>query len=93
MSLQRWTVRTQGWRLFLPTCWTTRCALGLERLASLGADQVEAVARLARSGAGVECVEAGPGSGKTTALGVYVAACRRAGLAVIGCAPSARARD
>jgi len=93
LSLQRWTVRTQGWRLFLPTCWTTRCALGLERLASLGADQVEAVARLARSGAGVECVEAGPGSGKTTALGVYVAACRRAGLAVIGCAPSARARD
>ncbi len=66
---------------------------GLERLASMGADQVEMVARLARSGAGVECMEAGPGSGKTTALGVYVAACRRAGLAVIGCAPSARARD
>jgi conjugative relaxase-like TrwC/TraI family protein len=65
---------------------------GLERLPSMGVDQVEMVAKLARSGAGVECVEAGPGSGKTTALGVYVAACRRAGLAVIGCAPSARAR-
>ncbi len=65
----------------------------LQRLPSLGADQVEMAARLATSGAGVECVEAAPGTGKTTALGVYVAACRRAGLPVIGCAPSARARD
>ena len=60
---------------------------------SLGADQVQMVAGLATSGAGVECVEAGPGSGKTTALGIYVAACRRAGVRVIGCAPSAQARD
>jgi conjugative relaxase-like TrwC/TraI family protein len=65
----------------------------LERLPSLGADQVEMAARLARSGAGVECVEVAPGTGKTTALGVYVAACRQAGIPVIGCAPSARARD
>jgi conjugative relaxase-like TrwC/TraI family protein len=65
----------------------------LERLPSLGVDQVEMAARLARSGAGVECVEAAPGTGKTTALGVYVAACRRAGIPVVGCAPSARARD
>jgi conjugative relaxase-like TrwC/TraI family protein len=65
----------------------------LERLPSLGADQVEMAARLASSGAGVECVEAAPGTGKTTALGVYVAACRRAGIRVVGCAPSARARD
>jgi hypothetical protein len=62
-------------------------------LASLGAEQVEMVARLASSGAGVECVEAGPGTGKTTALGFYGAACRHAGIAVTGCAPSARARD
>jgi hypothetical protein len=33
---------------------------GLERLPSLGADQIEMAARLARSGAGVECVEAAP---------------------------------
>jgi hypothetical protein len=66
---------------------------GLARLPTLGADQVEMALRLASSGAGVECVEAGPGSGKTTALGVYVAACRRAGIEVVGCAPSARARD
>jgi conjugative relaxase-like TrwC/TraI family protein len=66
---------------------------GLVRLPTLGQDQVEMAARLASSGAGVECVEAGPGSGKTTALGVYVAACRRAGIEVVGCAPSARARD
>jgi conjugative relaxase-like TrwC/TraI family protein len=65
----------------------------LERLPSLGADQLEMAVRLASSGAGVECVEAAPGTGKTTALGVYVAACRRAGIPVIGCAPSARARD
>jgi conjugative relaxase-like TrwC/TraI family protein len=65
----------------------------LERLPSLGLDQVEMARRLASSGAGVECVEAAPGTGKTTALGVYVAACRRAGIAMIGCAPSARARD
>jgi conjugative relaxase-like TrwC/TraI family protein len=65
----------------------------LERLPSLGADQVEMATRLARSGAGVECVEAAPGTGKTTALGVYTAACRQAGIPVIGCAPSARARD
>ena len=65
----------------------------LERLPTLGADQIEMVARLASSGAGVECVEAAPGTGKTTALGAYVAACRRAGIAVIGCAPSAQARD
>jgi conjugative relaxase-like TrwC/TraI family protein len=70
---------------------TLRAAL--ERLPSLGADQVEMAARLASSGAGVECAEAAPGTGKTTALGVYVAACRRAGIAVVGCAPSARARD
>ncbi|TMC12203.1 MAG: hypothetical protein E6J41_03285 [Chloroflexi bacterium] len=70
---------------------TLRSALG--RLPSLGADQVEMAARLASSGAGVECVEAAPGTGKTTALGVYVAACRRAGIRVVGCAPSARARD
>jgi AAA domain-containing protein len=50
-------------------------------------------AQLAISGAGVECVEAAPGTGKTTALGVYVAACRRAGMPVVGSAPSARARD
>jgi len=66
---------------------------GLVRLPTLGVDQVEMAARLASSGAGVECVEAGPGSGKTTALGLYVAACRRAGIEVVGCAPSARARD
>jgi hypothetical protein len=65
----------------------------LARLPTHGADQVEMALRLASSGAGVECVEAGPGSGKTTALGVYVAACRRAGIEVVGCAPSARARD
>ena len=65
----------------------------LERLPSLGTDQLEMAVRLATSGAGVECVEAAPGTGKTTALGVYVAACRRAGIPVIGCAPSARARD
>jgi conjugative relaxase-like TrwC/TraI family protein len=70
---------------------TLRAAL--ERLPSLGSDQVEMAARLASSGAGVECVEAAPGTGKTTALGVYVAACRRAGIRVVGCAPSARARD
>jgi conjugative relaxase-like TrwC/TraI family protein len=67
--------------------------VSLERLPSLGADQVQMAAALATSGAGVECVEAAPGTGKTTALGVYVAACRRAGIAVTGCAPSARARD
>jgi conjugative relaxase-like TrwC/TraI family protein len=61
----------------------------LQRLPSLGADQIDMVARLVSSGAGVECVEAAPGTGKTTALGVYVAACRRAGIP----APSARARD
>src|SRR5437879_8600410 len=60
----------------------------LERLPSLGADQVEMAARLASSGAGVDCVEAAPGTGKTTALGVYVAACRRAGIRVVGCVPS-----
>ena len=60
---------------------------------TLGTDQVEMVARLASSGAGVECVEAAPGTDKTTALGVYIAACRRAGIPVTGCAPSARARD
>jgi ATP-dependent exoDNAse (exonuclease V) alpha subunit len=65
----------------------------LERLPSLGADQLEMVARLATSGAGVECVEAAPGTGKTTALSVYVTACRRAAIEVTGCAPSARARD
>ena len=65
----------------------------LERLPSLGADQLEMAVRLATSGAGVECVEAAPGTGKTTALGVYVAACRRSGIPVIGSAPSARARD
>jgi AAA domain-containing protein len=65
----------------------------LQRLPTLGADQLEMAARLASSGAGVECVEAAPGTGKTTALGVYVAACRRAGVPVIGCAPSARPRD
>jgi conjugative relaxase-like TrwC/TraI family protein len=65
----------------------------LERLPSLGAEQLEMAVQLASSGAGVECVEAAPGTGKTTALGVYVAACRRAGVPVIGCAPSARARD
>ncbi len=65
----------------------------LERLPSLGGDQVRMAAGLAGSGAGVECVEAAPGTGKTTALGIYVAACRRAGIPVIGCAPSARARD
>jgi conjugative relaxase-like TrwC/TraI family protein len=65
----------------------------LQRLPTFGADQIEMVARLASSGAGVECVEAAPGTGKTTALGVYVAACRHSGIAVVGCAPSARARD
>jgi conjugative relaxase-like TrwC/TraI family protein len=65
----------------------------LARLPTLGADQVDMASRLASSGEGVECVEAGPGSGKTTALGVYVAACRRADIEVVGCAPSARARD
>jgi conjugative relaxase-like TrwC/TraI family protein len=65
----------------------------LERLPSLGGDQLEMAARLAGSGAGVECVEAAPGTGKTTALSVYVGACRRAGIRVVGCAPSARARD
>jgi conjugative relaxase-like TrwC/TraI family protein len=59
----------------------------------LGADQVQMVVQLARDGAGVQCVEAGPGSGKTTALGVYIAASQLAGVRVIGCAPSARARD
>src|SRR5205807_2287875 len=33
------------------------------------------------------------GSDEVVALGVYVAACRPAGIPVIGCAPSARARD
>lgn len=65
----------------------------LTHLPSLGADQIEMAGRLAGCGAGVDCVEAAPGTGKTTALGVYVAACRRAGILVIGCAPSARARD
>ncbi|HXM54003.1 MAG TPA: MobF family relaxase [Candidatus Dormibacteraeota bacterium] len=65
----------------------------LERLPTLGADQVEMAAKLATSGAGVECVEAAPGTGKTTALAAYVAACRQAGIPVAGCAPSARARD
>ncbi|TMC03767.1 MAG: hypothetical protein E6J41_26575, partial [Chloroflexi bacterium] len=65
----------------------------LRFLPTLGADQLEMVARLASSGAGVECVEAAPGTGKTTALGVYVAACRAGGISVVGCAPSARARD
>jgi ATP-dependent exoDNAse (exonuclease V) alpha subunit len=51
------------------------------------------VVQLATSAAGVECVEAAPGTGKTTALGVYVAACRAAAVPVVGCAPSARARD
>jgi conjugative relaxase-like TrwC/TraI family protein len=65
----------------------------LARLPSLGADQVEMAAQLAGSGIGVECVEAAPGTGKTTALAVYVDGCRRAGIPVVGCAPSARARD
>jgi ATP-dependent exoDNAse (exonuclease V) alpha subunit len=65
----------------------------LRSLPSLGEDQLAMVARLATSGVGVECVEAAPGTGKTTALGVYVAACRAAGVSVVGCAPSARARD
>jgi conjugative relaxase-like TrwC/TraI family protein len=65
----------------------------LERLPSLGDDQLRMAAALASSGAGIECVEAAPGTGKTTALGVYVAVCRRAGIALTGCAPSARARD
>jgi conjugative relaxase-like TrwC/TraI family protein len=65
----------------------------LERLPNLGADQVEMAVQLASSGAGVECVDAAPGTGKTTALGVYVAACQRAGTPMIGCAPSAQARD
>ena len=73
-----------------PQCSTRRCA---PVWSALGADQVEMVSRLASSGAGVECVEAAPGTGKTTALGVYVAACRRTGIPVVGCAPSARARD
>ncbi len=46
----------------------------LARLPSLDADQFEMAARLASSAAGVECVEAAPRTGKTTALGVYVAA-------------------
>jgi hypothetical protein len=65
----------------------------LALLPTLGSDQVEMAAQLASSGAGVECVEAAPGTGKTTALGVYVSACRAAGIPVVGCAPSARARD
>ncbi len=66
---------------------------GPARLPNLGADQVEMAAQLAGSGIGVECVEAAPGTGKTTALAVYVATCRRAGIPVVGCAPSAWARD
>jgi conjugative relaxase-like TrwC/TraI family protein len=65
----------------------------LARLPSLGTDQVEMAAQLAGSGVGVACVEAAPGTGKTTALALYVATCRRAGIPVVGCAPSARARD
>jgi conjugative relaxase-like TrwC/TraI family protein len=82
-----------GAAMVSPTVLADTLQASLERLPSLGADQLEMVARLASSGAGVECVEAAPGTGKTTALGVYVAACRRAGIEVTGCAPSARARD
>jgi conjugative relaxase-like TrwC/TraI family protein len=67
--------------------------VSLDHLPTLGSDQVEMAAQLACSGAGVECVEAAPGTGKTTALGVYVSACRAARIRVVGCAPSARARD
>jgi len=56
------------------------------------ADQVELTIRLARSGAGVECVEATPRAG-AAALRPYVAACWRAGIPVVGCAPSVRGRD
>ena len=52
----------------------------LARLPNLGADQVEMAAQLAGSGIGVECVEAAPGTGKTTALAVYVATCQRASI-------------
>jgi hypothetical protein len=82
-----------GVAVISPTVLTDTLQSSLVRLPTLGADQVEMVTRLATSGAGVECVEAAPGTGKTTALGVYVAACRLAGIAVTGCAPSARARD
>jgi conjugative relaxase-like TrwC/TraI family protein len=65
---------------------------GRRRLSDLGPDQVELAARLARSGAGVECVEARPRTGTTAALGLYVAACRRAGIPVVGGAPRPQAR-
>jgi conjugative relaxase-like TrwC/TraI family protein len=59
----------------------------------LNEEQAEMVRRLTTSGHGVEMVNAGPGSGKTTALGVAVEAWRRAGIEVFGTAITSKARN
>ena len=58
----------------------------------LSDEQAHMVTRLTTSGAGVETVVGRAGSGKTFALGVCREAWERAGVPVMGCALSARAR-
>ncbi len=65
----------------------------LKRIPTLGHDQVAAVLQASLSGAGVEIMRAGPGSGKTTVAGIVADACGRAGVPVVAVALSARARD
>ncbi|MPZ29358.1 MAG: relaxase domain-containing protein, partial [Micromonosporaceae bacterium] len=57
----------------------------------LDADQQAMVRRLASSGAGVDVVVGKAGTGKTTAMRAYGEAARRAGVQVLGVAPSATA--
>lgn len=85
--------RAEGVAIVPASVLTDSLSRSLRQLRSFGDDQLAMVSRLATSGMGIECVEAAPGTGKTTAMGAYVAACRAAGIAVVGCAPSARARD
>ncbi|MPZ29322.1 MAG: relaxase domain-containing protein, partial [Micromonosporaceae bacterium] len=59
--------------------------------AGLDADQEAMVRRLASSGAGVDVVVGKAGTGKTSALRCYGEVARRAGVPVVGVAPSATA--
>lgn len=60
---------------------------------SLSAEQAEMVLAVSRSTALVRPVVGLPGSGKTTATAALVAACRAAGVPIIGCAVTATAAD
>jgi conjugative relaxase-like TrwC/TraI family protein len=72
---------------------TTRCvdsALA-EAQPSLNTDQAAAVRAIARSGNGVDTIQALAGTGKTTMMRTLADAYRRAGYQVCGTAPTARA--